>query len=185
MGYVLGHKETEQLFLSKLKPDGGVAFDEVLPLFFFELKPNFKPSNAAHDQCVAWCSPAVAVCCLTVYPWCCFCLPWIRLKLAAYCCSSFRLYWAARKHHEENVAFEDEAFDWRTDPYLSSSIPAVQVNGMLVSVYYARLTPNASSFETSSKWSTCEGACDSTCAFDACVTTLLQSAAWSSSPSFL
>jgi len=81
-----------------------------------------------------------------------------RAKLGAMCAGMFRLYWAAMQ-----AVWEDERalaaatggewdFHWTDDPYLGSALPAVQVNGERVDVYYTRVIPDASdrTFEASS-----------------------------------
>ena len=42
-----------QVYLTKFKPDGGVAFADVVPLLFVEIKPNFIFRKAKFDQCVS------------------------------------------------------------------------------------------------------------------------------------
>ena len=63
------------------------------------------------------------------------------------CIGSFRLYWAAMLEY-----WDASSFDWTKDPYLSSALPVIQVNGWCVVVYYARLKQGSDpSFESSSK----------------------------------
>ena len=42
-----------EVYLTKFKPDGGVAFADVVPLLFVEIKPNFIFRKAKFDQCVS------------------------------------------------------------------------------------------------------------------------------------
>jgi len=118
--------------LARYKPDGGVAWGEV-PILFMEMKPRFDRKSAAADQCVF---PSHFVFACTVRglmmtdSWCMSC----RLKLAAMCAGAFHVYWAAMK---DDAGFAGQ--DWALDPYLSSPLPAIQVNGSSVAVYYARI----------------------------------------------
>ena len=48
--------------------------------------------------------------------------------------------------------WDASSFDWTKEPYLSSALPVIQVNGWCVVVYYARLKQGSDpSFESSSK----------------------------------
>jgi len=66
------------------------------------------------------------------------------------CAGMFRLYWATMQsvwEREQEMAQEagDEwDFHWTDDPYLGSALPAVQVNGERVVVYYTRMVPDRS-----------------------------------------
>jgi len=45
--------EDDDVYLLKFKPDGGVAYAGVLPLFFLEIKRTYDESKADADRCVA------------------------------------------------------------------------------------------------------------------------------------
>jgi len=68
------------------------------------------------------------------------------------CDSSFRLYWAAMQEHFK-VKW-GVRFDWWEDPYLRCALPAIQINGPLVAVYFAVLKspPGRLGFKDASKF---------------------------------
>ena len=141
VGYVVGVKtkpcserQTETPKLARYKPDGGVAWGQV-PLFFVEVKPKFDRQSAAADQCVLP-SHFVFACAVRGLMMTASWRMSSRVKLAAMCAGAFHLYWAAMKDDKQFACQH-----WAGDPYLSSALPAIQVNGSSVAVYYARIKP--------------------------------------------
>jgi len=66
------------------------------------------------------------------------------------CAGMFRLYWAAmqpvwdRLRNRAEETGDEWDFHWTDGPYLGSALPAVQVNGECVVVYYTRVIPDTS-----------------------------------------